>query len=56
VTARRLYREKYYAADIPAGRTLRRLLPPNRRHSMGIVIAMPPMTSFNLKSRLGLSG
>lgn len=25
-------------------------------YSTGIVIAMPPITSFNLKSRLGLNG
>jgi len=35
---------------------LRRLGPHSQRYSMGIVIAIPPITSFNLKSRLGLRG
>ena len=46
MTALQIYRKE----------ALRRLSAPRRRYSMGIVIAIPPMTSFNLKSRLGLRG
>ena len=59
MTALQIYREEYHAADKPSGTARRcfdRLAPPSRRYSMGIVIAIPPMTSFNLKSRFGLRG